>query len=186
MLFAISKLATLAYFDVSKTNVPVTDPNNQLFSVASGEQRSRGIEFDLSGEILPGWKIIASYANIDAQVTADTNPANIGKKLYNVPANSASLWTTYEIPSGSLRGLGFGAGFNYVGDRLNDLANTFSLGSYFTTDAAIFYKQDKWTVALNFRNIGDVKYVESSGNTRTSGGYFGDPFTVIGSVSVRF
>ena len=41
--------ATLAYFDIAKTNVPVTDPNFPLFSLASGEQRSRGIEFDVSG-----------------------------------------------------------------------------------------------------------------------------------------
>ncbi|WP_042341136.1 TonB-dependent siderophore receptor [Calothrix sp. PCC 7507] len=178
--------ATLAYFDVTKQNIAVTDPNFPLFSIASGEQRSRGFEFDLSGEILPGWKIIASYANINGEVTADTNGANIGNKLFGLPENSASLWTTYEIQQGDLQGLGLGLGFNYVGDRQGDLENSFSLGSYFTTNAAIFYKRDKWRIGLNFRNIGDVKYIESAFGGRGASNNFGDPFTVIGSISVQF
>ncbi len=60
--------ATVAYFDVTKQNVAVPDPNFPLASIAFGEQRSRGVEFDVSGELLPGWKLIASYAYIDAEV----------------------------------------------------------------------------------------------------------------------
>ncbi|CAN1212580.1 Ferrichrome-iron receptor [Tumidithrix helvetica PCC 7403] len=178
--------ATLAYFDITKQNVAVTDPNFPLFSIASGEQRSRGLEFDVSGELLPGWRIIASYAYINGEVTADTDPSNVGKKLFGVPDHSASLWTTYEIQSGDLQGLGFGLGFKYVGDRQGDLANSFSLGSYFTADAAIFYKRDNWRFALNFKNIGDIKYIESAFGTRGASNNFGDPFTVVGSVSVQF
>lgn len=178
--------ATLAYFDITKENIPLADPNFPLFSIASGEQRSRGFEFDLSGEILPGWKIIASYANINGEVITDTNPNNVGNKLFGLPENSASLWTTYEIQRGDLQGLGLGVGFNYVSDRQGDLGNSFSLGSYFITNAAIFYKRDKWRFGLNFKNIGDVKYIESGFGTRDASNTFGDPFTVIGSVSVQF
>jgi iron complex outermembrane receptor protein len=185
-LLANKLFATLAYFDITKTNVPVTDPNFPLFSIATGEQRSRGLEFDISGELSTGWNIIASYAYINGEVTADTNAANVGKKLFGSPEHSASLWTTYEIQSGDLQGLGFGLGLKYVGDRQGDLANSFSLGSYFTTDAAIFYKRDKWRFALNFKNIGDVKYIESTTGSRSSGNTLGDPFTVVGSVSLQF
>ncbi|NJM23352.1 MAG: TonB-dependent receptor [Richelia sp. SM1_7_0] len=61
------------------------------------------------GEISPGWKIIANYAYTDAVVTKD-NSIPIGDRLYGVPKNSASLWTTYEFKRGSLQGLGLGAG----------------------------------------------------------------------------
>ncbi|MBE9192700.1 hypothetical protein IQ230_20565 [Gloeocapsopsis crepidinum LEGE 06123] len=37
--------------------------NNPVLSIQVGEQQSRGLEFDISGEILPGWNIIAGYAN---------------------------------------------------------------------------------------------------------------------------
>ncbi len=178
--------ATLAYFDISKQNVPVTDPANPLFSITSGEQSSRGIEFDISGEPAPGLKLVASYAYTDAKVSANSDPTLVGKKLFGVPEHAASLWATYELQRGQMQGLGFGAGLNFKGDRQGDLENTFRLGSYVTADAAIFYKRDDWRFALNFKNIGDAKYVESSFGLPTSANNFGDPFTVIASVSVKF
>jgi outer membrane receptor protein involved in Fe transport len=185
-LFDSRLFATLAYFDITKQNVAVTDPNNRFFSIPTGEQRSRGVELDVTGEILPGWNIIAAYAYIDAEVTADTNPDIVGNRLFNVPKHSASLWTTYEIQSGDLRGLGFGAGFNYVGEREGDLDNSFEVDSYFLTNAAIFYGRDNWRFALNFKNLFNVNYIEAVENSRSSGNYPGEPFTVIGSVSVQF
>jgi iron complex outermembrane recepter protein len=182
-LFDGKLLATLAYFDIIKQNVATPDPNNPLFSIAAGEQRSRGLEFDLSGQILPGWNIIASYAYTDARLTRD-NTFPVGNRLESTPEHSVSLWTTYEIPEGDLQGLGLGFGFNYVSDRKGDLANSFDLGSYFLTNAAIFYGRDNWRVAINFKNIFNVDYSNSpNGITRID---VGEPFTVIGSFSVKF
>ncbi len=178
--------ATLAYFDITKQNVAVTDPNFRLASIATGEQQSRGVELDVTGEVLPGWNIIAAYAYIDAEVTADTNTDIVGNRLFNVPKHSASLWTTYEIQTGNLQGLGFGVGFNYVGEREGDLDNSFQVDSYFLTNAAIFYRRNNWRFALNFKNLFDVNYIESAENSRSSGNLPGDPFTVIGSISVEF
>ncbi len=178
--------ATLAYFDISKQNVPITDPTNPLFSIASGEQRSRGIEFDITGEPAPGLKLIAAYAYTDAKVAADSDPNLVGKKLFGVPEHAASFWATYELQQGDLKGLGFGAGLNFKGDRQGDLENTFQLGSYLTADAAIFYKKDDWRFGLNFKNITDAKYVESGFGLPASANNFGDPFTVIASVAVKF
>ncbi|MDX2243011.1 MAG: TonB-dependent siderophore receptor [Leptolyngbyaceae cyanobacterium bins.302] len=178
--------ATVAYFDITKQNVAVGDPNFPLFSVATGEQRSRGVEIDIAGEILPGWNIIASYANINAEITKDSNPRLIGNRLFGTPTHSASLWTTYEIQQGDLQGLGFGTGFNAVGERAGDLANTYEAPGYFVANAAIFYRRGSWRFALNFRNLGDAKYIESTTNSRSSGNFFGEPFTVIGSVSYQF
>jgi iron complex outermembrane recepter protein len=182
-LFDGKLLATLAYFDIIKQNVATPDPNNPLFSIAAGEQRSRGLEFDLSGQILPGWNIIASYAYTDAKLTRD-NTFPVGNRLEGIPEHSVSLWTTYEIPEGDLQGLGLGFGFNYVSDRKGDLENSFDLGSYFLTNAAIFYRRDNWRVAINFKNIFNVDYSNSPfSNTRID---VGEPFTVIGSFSVKF
>ena len=103
-----------------------------------------------------------------------------------MPEHAASFWASYELQQGNLKGLGFGAGLNFKGDRQGDLANTFRLGSYLTADAAIFYKKDDWRFALNFKNIGDAKYVESGFGLSESANNFGDPFTVIGSVGVEF
>lgn len=100
---------TLAAYEITKANVATTDPDNTDFSIAVGEVRSRGIELDVVGEIADGWNIIASYAYTDAEITED-NFFSLGNRLANVPENSASLWTTYEIQKGSWQGLGFGTG----------------------------------------------------------------------------
>lgn len=175
--------ATLAAFQITKTNVLTPDPNDPNFSIQVGEQRSRGIELDISGEILPGWNIIASYAYIDAIVSND-NDIPVGNRLIDVPRQTASLWTTYILQSGYLKGLGFGLGLYYVGDRYADLLNTSILPSYFRVDSAIYYRRDKWKLALNFRNLFNETYYETSQGRNII--YPGAPFTVIGSFSIQF
>lgn len=111
--------ATLAFYDLRKQNVTTDDPNSfdPDDQIQTGEQTSRGIEFDIAGEITPGWKVIASYSYIDAFVSQD-NSGFEGRRRDNVPEHAASLWTTYEMQQGSLQGLGLGLGLFFVGDRL--------------------------------------------------------------------
>ncbi|MBE9160699.1 TonB-dependent siderophore receptor [Nodosilinea sp. LEGE 06152] len=176
--------ATLAFYNLTRSNVPVTDPNNSAFSVALGEQRSRGVEANITGEILPGWNVITSYAYTDAEVIEAFGGIPAGGRPANVPKHSASLWSTYEIQSGDLQGLGFGLGVFFVGDRFSDTANTIALDSYLRTDAALYYRRSNWDLALNVKNVFNVNYVRSGlGNSQLTPG---DPFTVVGSVSVRF
>jgi iron complex outermembrane recepter protein len=110
----------------------------------------------------------------------------IGNKLAGVPEHSASLWTSYELQQGSLKGLGFGVGFNFVGERQGDLDNSFAVDSYFLTNAGIFYRRDNWQARLNFSNLFDVEFIESVSNSRERGIYPGKPFTVGGSIAVQF
>ena len=178
-------LATLAYFDINRQNVATPDPNDPFSSIATGEQRSRGVELDVVGEILPGWNTILSYAYIDAEVTEDNVIAE-GNRLFNAPKNSASLWTTYEIQQGDLEGLGFGIGFNLVGEREGDLDNSFQVDSYFLTNAAVYYRRDRWRFAFNVKNLFDIDYITATQNSRTNGIEPGAPLTVIGSMAVEF
>ncbi|MBE9171148.1 TonB-dependent siderophore receptor [Pleurocapsales cyanobacterium LEGE 06147] len=176
--------ATLAAYQINKDNIATTDPNNPDFSIAVGEVRSRGIELDVVGEILPGWNLIASYAYTDAEIIED-NFFEVGNRPENVPENSASLWTTYQIQQGGLQGLGFGGGVFFVGDRQGDIDNTFTLPSYVRTDAVVFYRRNNWQASVNFQNLFDIDYIRSSEGFR-EGIRPGDPFTVIGSISVNF
>jgi len=175
--------ATLAFYDLTRSNVSTDDPVNPGFSIQTGEQRSRGIELDLTGEILPGWNIFVGYAYTNAEITND-NTFTVGNSLNNVPEHSFNLWTTYEIQSGSLQGLGFGVGLFYVGERQGDLANTFELPSYLRTDVAIFYRRNQFRAAINVRNLFDIDYFESALNRVNV--YYGDPFVVQGTISWQF
>jgi len=174
---------TLAFYNLTRTNVPTPDLENPGFSIFVGEQRSRGIDFSLTGEVLPGWNLIIGYALTDARITKD-NRFDVGNSINNVPLHSFNLWSTYEIQDGLAEGLGFGLGLFYVGDRQGDLANTFEIPSYLRTDAAIFYDRENFRAALNFRNLFDVDYFESAVSINRV--FPGAPFTVIGSLSWEF
>lgn len=175
--------ATLTVFDITLENIAASDPNNPAFVVPIGEQTSRGIELVVQGEILPGWNVIGSYGLIDAEIEESEDFPD-GATPRNVPENTASLFTTYEIQEGTLEGLGFGLGLFFVDRRFGDNGNTFELDSYWRTDASIFYRRDQLQVGLNFRNLFDVDYFESAVDRR--GANPGDPFTVVGSVSYTF
>ncbi|MEM9808543.1 MAG: TonB-dependent siderophore receptor [Cyanobacteria bacterium P01_D01_bin.56] len=180
--------ATLAAYDLTKTNVLTPDSDPLLaqrgFSEQVGEQRSRGVELDVTGEILPGWNIIVSYALTDTEVTEDnSDPSNEGNRFANVPEHQASLWTTYEIQEGDLEGLGFGLGLFYVGERQGDLANSFQVDDYLRTDAALYYRRNGFNAALNFRNLFDIDYISSVSFGNRLQVERGEPFTIVGSVS---
>lgn len=174
--------ATLAAYNITKTNVPTTDPNNINYSIAAGEVKSEGIELDISGRILPGWNVIASFAHNDTYVSKD-NELPVGDRLVGVPRDTASFWTTYEVQSGSLKGLGFGGGLFFVGDTEANLPNNgVIIPSYVRTDASIFYKKGNWRYGLNVKNLFDTTYYVSQG-------YYlrpGDPLTVLATISVQF
>jgi iron complex outermembrane recepter protein len=174
---------TLAFYDLTRTNVTTIDPDRPGFEIQTGEQNSRGVELFVSGEILPGWNVIAGYAYTDARLTKD-NTFPVGNQINNVAKHSFNLWTSYEIQKGALKGLGFGLGFFYTGDRQGDLDNSFTLPSYLRTDAAIFYKRDRFRVGLNFTNLFDIEYFQPSNAAFPV--YPGEPFTVQGTISWEF
>ncbi|MEO0537512.1 MAG: TonB-dependent siderophore receptor [Cyanobacteria bacterium P01_A01_bin.123] len=174
--------ANLAAYHLTKTNVVTSDPGNPTFSIQTGEQRSQGIELDVSGEILPGWNIIASYAYTDAEVTED-NDIPVGSPLKNTPEHQASLWTTYEIQEGDLEGLGFGLGLFYVGERANDLGSDLRLEEYLRVDAAVYYRREQFNAAINIENLFDIDYASAGFGTNVERG---EPFTIVGSIGWDF
>jgi iron complex outermembrane receptor protein len=176
--------STLALYQLTRSNVLTPDLTDPFASVQTGKQRSRGLELDVAGEILPGWRVIASYAHTDAEITQD-NEYEVGNRLVNVPKNSASLWTTYEVQNGGLKGFGFGVGLRYVGEREGDLENSFRLPSYLRTDATIFYRRNKFRAAVNVNNVFDNEYFETAQNGR-AGVFPGEPLTVVGTIGWEF
>jgi iron complex outermembrane receptor protein len=175
--------ATLSAYNITKSNVATTDPDNPDFSIQVGEQRGRGIDLDIVGEVLPGWNIIASYAYLDAEITKD-NTFEVGNRLNNIPRNTASLWTTYSIQSGKFKGLGFGAGIFFNDQRIGDLSNSFSIPGYTRFDAAVYYNRDNFRAALNFKNLFDTEYYAAAQNRNSV--IPGAPFSILGSISWQF
>lgn len=175
--------AILSAYQITRQNDFQPDPTDPNFSIQIGEQRSRGIDFDLRGELLPGLRLIANYSYIDTEITEDTTGLQ-GNQVANVPRHSGSLWAVYEIQEGDLQGLGIGAGVFVVGDRQGNSRNTFELPSYALTNTLLYYRRDNWRVQLNFENLFDANYFINS--FTDSSAIPGRPFTIRGTVSVTF
>ncbi|HEY9823871.1 MAG TPA: TonB-dependent siderophore receptor [Stenomitos sp.] len=183
-LFGGKLTSTLAFYHLTKTNVAVTDPQDDNFSLAAGKIRSQGIELDVSAQILPGWKVIASYAYTDAEVTEGDEFLPTGNRPPSIPRHSASLWSTYEFQSGTLKGFGFGGGLFFVGEREGDFDNSFRLPGYLRADASLFYRRKNWSASLNVQNLFDTKYFEVAEFRESV--QPGAPLTVVGKISVEF
>ncbi len=175
--------ATLAAYDITKNNVLITDPDDDRFSIQTGEQKSRGIELNLVGRPIEGWNMVLSYAYTNAFISQDSL-IPIGDQLVGSPQHQFGLWNTYELQKGALKGLGFGLGLYYVGDRSAVLPNTgVNLPSYFRVDTSIFYKRDNWKVQVNINNLTNADIYNARGNGLILPQ---PPLTVSGTVSYTF
>lgn len=185
---------TTSIYQLTKENIPATDPSNPVYSVAIGQARSRGVELDVSGQLATGWRVIAAYSYIDCTVTGDTNtPSMQGLRFPNVPFNSGSLWTTYDVQSGPLKGLklGLGAvarggeigyesptGVSYLADRIPGFGIYNAMASYGWKTG-----KTKTSLQLNVDNLTNRRYFESVGYSTA---YPGSPLGVLGSLRIDY
>ena len=205
--------ATLAYYDLTKTNVASGDANPGhdcgggpgSCSIAIGEIRSRGPELDIYGEILPGWNVIATWANTDIRITK-TNSLNEqflgvispGSRLWGVPRNTASLFTTYEFQQDLLEGFKIGGGVNIQDAQTACCTNpSYNIAGFTTVDLLAAYTLDikdaKISAQLNVNNLLDNRYytgaaIDGVGSSSGSGMYatFSQPRTFMGSINIQY
>ncbi|GAB7533595.1 TonB-dependent siderophore receptor [Pseudomonas sp. 3A(2025)] len=175
--------ATLAAFEITRQNLSTTDSTDSSYSIQTGEQRVRGLELDVSGEISEGWNVIGNIAVLDAKLVKDTQLEE-GNRLEGIPVVSGSLWSSYQLQSGALRGLGMGAGVVFAGKRQGNLANSYSASGYGRIDMSLFYDiNDQVRVSLNARNVTDRDYIET---IASAGNYAGEPASLTASLSAGF
>ncbi|MBS0030108.1 TonB-dependent siderophore receptor [Chitinophaga sp. 22321] len=129
--------------------------------ITRGAERSRGLEVDVTGYLLPEWQVFASYSYIDSRIMEDFNPILKGARKQNTPYSSASFWTRYNFRTGGvLRDLGIGAGIQYTGDKVPWFDRSFLTPAYTLLDLALYYTPGKsnMQIGLNVNNILDKTY----------------------------
>lgn len=165
-------LVTLAVFDLRRQNVSTVDPEDERYSVQTGETRSRGIELEGVLQLTRQLRVAAAYSYNDIVVTKDNTSSTgytvKGKGLFKAPAHMASLWVDHRFDEGVLKGLGVGIGARYTGSAWGDALNTFKVPSYTLLDLALRYDLSQadprwkgWSASLNVRNLSNRYYVAS-------------------------
>jgi len=146
--------ATLALYNILLDNRATREPG-QPFQTDAGELESQGLEVDVTGEIAPGWSVVAAYAFTDAEILRDGNASLMGNRPKEVPRHSGRLWSFFRFQGGALEGLGFGGGATYVGERFATDANAVEFDYYWRLDAAMSYEREGWTARLKIENLLD-------------------------------
>lgn len=163
--------ATAALFDIRKRNVLTADPVNTGYSVAAGEIRSRGLEFDFAGQLTTNWRLNASLVLNDVEITKD-NTLEIGGRLLNVPKVNGSVLAVYENAFANGQRYGIGGGVTHVGKRLgqartqaeaNAAIPAFDLPSYTTAKLVAYWRiNPSLRATLDVDNLFDRTYYTSS------------------------
>jgi len=162
----------------------------QGFYSASGEVISKGIDSEISGELLPGWQAMVGYTlNINKQRTAG-NPDNDGLPMSTqTPKHLFKFFTTYQLPGEFERWkVGLGATIQsdsykqgFVQHRMPDGSLSqqdpyaFRQAGYAVWNGLVEYRIDEhWTATLNGNNLFDKTYFQTVDASNT-GNWYGAP-----------
>jgi iron complex outermembrane receptor protein len=155
-----------AIYDLRKTNVPMSAGPSSPFSVAEGEVRSRGVEFEANYEVLRGWALLANYAFTDTEVLKGDN---VGEATVGIPRHAASVWTKWRIDS-LVQGLSVGGGVRYVGESTSYDPTTMN-PAYTLVDAMTSYTSGPWTLSASVENLADRRVLTNCTPTVCTLGY---------------
>ncbi|NIR50191.1 TonB-dependent siderophore receptor [candidate division KSB1 bacterium] len=161
--------STLAFYHLEKENIGIPDETGIIRE--SGDQRSRGFEFELNARPATGWYTFFTYAFTDAELTefrAFNNTGGIDDHSGNnppfAPEHILSLWTTREFKNG----FGIGGGVRYVSSQFVSPNNQFEIDDYLTFDAVVSYSFRNLKWSINVKNITDQDYETRSGQGSNS------------------
>lgn len=93
----------VAIYRLDDENRAEDDLENPDFFVASGEARTRGLEFSLTGSPLDGLDLALGYAYVDTDLDSDPTPEH-----------SATAFAKYTFQDGTLRGWYTGLGIRSI------------------------------------------------------------------------
>jgi iron complex outermembrane receptor protein len=184
--------ASLAVYHLERNDIAIPDETG--VARQNGDQRSRGLELELAGDLGAGFYLSAGYALSDSELTRFSERVVVGfdqqpifgtvDRSGNTPAFAPThlfnAWAMKRLPLG----LGVAFGARYVGSQFIAEDNAFELDDYVLLDAAISYQLKAATLRLNFRNLTDRDYyTRGFGNSSVIPG---DSFAVYGSVELGF
>lgn len=188
---------SLALYHIKRNGQAMQDPSypptpgdlgSSCCYLGDGRIVSQGVDIEVSGEIVDGWRIAAGYTFNDNQ-----NKADSGRYSTITPKHLFKVWTSYEF-QGQFEGWKIGGGVSAQSSHYQKgTVATFNLatGKYdgpsvpfeFTepgraiVDLFVQYKIDKnWTVAFNVNNVFDKKYYQTITWANPNGGnWYGAP-----------
>jgi iron complex outermembrane receptor protein len=174
--------STLALFQITK---PSGELAYGVFSV-QGEQRNRGLELNVFGEVAPGTRLLGGVTLLDAELTKTAAAANRGNKPVGVPEVQANLWAEWD--TSWVEGLTLTGGAIHTGSQYVNQANTQKLDDWTRFDVGVRYTtridERPTTFRATVQNVLDHEYW--SGVASYGAFSQGSPRTLLLSATVDF
>ena len=152
-LFQIARPSTLS--DDSTTPLPTLRLN--------GEQRNRGIEWAIFGELTRGLRMLGGATYMQGKLTRTQDGLQDGNRAAGTPPWAANLGLDWDVPG--LPGLAVSGRVNYTSAQYVNNTNTLKLPSWTTLDLGARYATKLGGKAVVFRasldNAFDKNYWES-------------------------
>ncbi len=160
--------ASLSYYNIDVKNTLVTTGyvGANAIQNQAGKLKSKGVELEVNAYLLKGLSLVGGVSYNDSKYI-ESDPTTQGRR----PGTSgspwlASLYASYQILEGSLKGFGFGLGGNYASDhkelnQWNTATNTeniFILPKYLVLNASAFYDTKKFRIGVKVDNFTNQHY----------------------------
>ena len=150
-------MTTLALFQIEKPSGETGAGN--VFSVQA-EQRNRGVELSVFGEVAPGARLMGGVTFLDGELTDSATAANRGNKPVGVPDIQANIWAEWDTPW--LEGFTLTGGAIYTDSQYVNQANTQELDAWTRIDAGVRYATKiegrPTTLRATVQNVFDREY----------------------------
>lgn len=155
--------AGLALYDLRRENIAI--PDSTGITRQDGDQRSRGVEVDVTVEPSRGWSVQGGYAYTDSELTRFSEVVPLqppdfivvdhsGNTAPFAPRHLFNLWVSKRFDLG----LGLALGLRHVGDQLIAPDNRATIDAYTTLGATVSYTRSRWGLHVHFRNLTDTLY----------------------------
>lgn len=158
---------TAAVYQLARPAAQANDANVYGYF---GEQRHRGLELTVYGELQPGLRVMAGAALTQGKLTKTQGGVNQGNTAPGVPSSTFKLgldWDTPWVDGLSLNGRVARTSSTYI-----DAANTHSLPGFTTFDVGAAYRTEvagkSVVLRANIDNLTDKKYWLASGSFATN------------------
>lgn len=174
---------TLALFQIQQP-VGIVAPITKVFSI-DGEQRNRGIELNVFGEPLEGFRLLGGIMLLDGVQVNTAGGVNDGRTAIGAPVVNLNLGAEWDTPFA--RGLTLTARTIYTSSQYLNAANTQSIPGWTRFDAGARYTVPIANKPVTFR----AEILNLFGNNywaSTIGGnlILGTPRTALLSATVDF
>lgn len=153
---ALSLSASL--FEIDKKSPQVADSDPSTLDVI--ESSIEGFEVQIQGQLNAKWSINASYGYLDGEQV--NRSGSTGLRPGELPENTISLWTSYQLTPK----FGLGLGASYHDESFINNSNSATLPSYTRIDAAAYYEvSEDVMLQLHVENVSDRVYFPNSHST---------------------